>query len=99
MQQLPNDIQIYINRLIHKEWIKKIEMEYHLRYRLSVRQTLISPNTYFYLANYREINDDTYHDCLIRTLEHQRTSARLPKRYIFSSGMNNIQSFKNEFPE
>ena len=100
MQSIPDGVDLYVHRLIHESLTEELLREYHSKYICHVKtDQLLSSNNYI-MCNYRNIHKLRFDsDKFICGLSYASSTIRLddnnnpvclPKRYIFSSGMNSL---------
>ena len=92
MQSFPKDLKLYVYRMIHKSFMKELHIEYFSIYCISEMDVLklkVKNRLITYTANYRDLQyifDPTNE--WISGLDFRHTQFTLPKKYIFTSGLN-----------
>ena len=96
MQSIPKDVKLYVYRLIHESFMKELIKEYHLTYYWSHYDALSSICDRSIVANYRAMDIILYvHNKVCKFDRSRKTIVYLPKRYYFSSGVNNQSGYRN----
>ena len=102
MQSLPNELKLYIYRMIHEEYTKKLVSEYENvtyidSYNELVLKMCIMPKDrvgFGITFNVRDLRVQKHYHRIYNAKTHYVSAVYLPKKYFFTSGMDSLEGYK-----